>query len=1139
VSQFAFLQPEFPAVFSYVARAETLAHADPRGAAFYCRLALETAVDWLYRRDDTLNDPYDPTLAARLAEPTFQALVGRTLTVKARFVKDTGNAAAHGKKVSTQQAATSLREFFHVAYWLARTYARGTKPPADATFRTEALPRVSQVATTTLAQLQEVARRFRESVDAREAAEVARRVSEEGRAALEAEIKALQAEIAAVKAANQAVADTHDYREAETRDLFIDLLVREAGFDPKAPDTIEVEVSGMPNAPGVGFVDYVLRGDDGKPLALIEAKRTRRDPRAGQQQAKLYADCLETQYGQRPVIFYTNGYDHWIWDDTRHPPRPIQGFLKKDELALMIQRRETRKALAPQEINRNIVERFYQHRAIRRVAEAFERDKQRKALLVMATGAGKTRTVVALADFLMRANWVKRVLFLVDRKALVKQAVNAFKTHLPGAPTVNLLEDQRQEGRVYVSTYPTMMGVIDEADAGERRFGVGHFDLVVIDEAHRSVYRKYKAIFEYFDSLLVGLTATPKDEVDRDTYRLFDLQTGVPTDTYNLDEAVNDGFLVPPKAVSLTTDFLDRGIRYDQLSDEEKEAWDALEWDDSGTVPTSVDPPALNKWLFNADTVDRALEHLMTHGIKVDDGDRLGKTIIFAKNRAHAEFIGARFDANYPHLAGHFARVVVSEYSYAQSLVDDLYDPKKPPHIAISVDMLDTGIDVPEIVNLVFFKPVRSKTKFWQMIGRGTRLCPNLFGPGRHKEFFYIFDWCRNFEFFNQHPNITEGATAETLTKRLFAARVELVGEVDHERSGTATASVDASSRPGHAEDTKKLRDGLAGELRHEISGMSLDNFLVRPQRRYVEKYKSPEAWTKIDDDARHELIEHVAGLPSAVGDEDVAAKQFDLVVFRAQLALLRVDPAFQGLMARITEIASLLEELGNVPMVAAEMALILEIQTDEFWQDITLPMLETVRRRLRALVKLIEYKKRTLVYSDFEDRTGAVVDIIVPGIPVGTDMDAFRRKARLFLKPRENHIAVLKVKRNEPLTPTDLKELERIFLEAGVDETALNALQGEGGLPRFVRTLVGLDRETAKGAFSEFLQGRRLSANQLQFLDLVIDYLTARGVMDPSLLYESPFTDFDRNGVEGVFEPRDVVRLVQVVRNLEPRHAA
>jgi type I restriction enzyme, R subunit len=411
---------------------------------------------------------------------------------------------------------------------------------------------------------------------------------------------------------------------------------------------------------------------------------------------------------------------------------------------------------------------------------------------------------------------------------------------------------------------------------------------------------------------------------------------------------------------------------------------------------------------------------------------------------------------------------------------------------------------------------MRSKTKFWQMIGRGTRLCPHLFGPGRHKEFFYIFDWCRNFEFFNQHPDVTDGAGVETLAKRLFAARVELVGEVDGKHSDALPTEGSETER---AAEAKKLRDGLAAELRTEISGMSLDNFLVRPQRRYVEKYSTGEAWSKVDADVRHELIEHVAGLPSAVVDDDLAAKQFDLVVYRAELALLRVDPAFQGLRTRITEIASLLEELGNVPMVAAEMALILEIQTDEFWQDITLPMLETVRRRLRALVKLIEYKKRTLVYSDFEDITGASADIALPGFSVGTDMDAFRRKARLFLKPHENHIAVLKVKRNEPLTQTDLKELERIFLEAGVDESALGTLQTDGGLPRFVRALVGLDREAAKRAFTEFLDGRKLTADQLEFLDLVIDHLTARGVMDPKLLYEAPFTDFDRNGVEGVFQ--------------------
>ncbi len=568
-------------------------------------------------------------------------------------------------------------------------------------------------------------------------------------------------------------------------------------------------------------------------------------------------------------------------------------------------------------------------------------------------------------------------------------------------------------------------------------------------------------------------------------------------------------------------------------------------------MPGAVEAPALNKWLFNADTIDRVLEHLMTQGLKVEDGDRLGKTIIFAKNHDHADFIARRFDIAYPHFAGHFARVIDFQVNYAQSLIDDFSDPNKAPHIAISVDMLDTGIDIPEIVNLVFFKPVRSKTKFWQMIGRGTRLRPNLFGAGRHKEFFYIFDWCRNFEFFNENPETTEGAGGDSLAKRLFAARVEIVGEIDCRKPPQPATDgytqpptpVLHAGEPGSAPDLAasidELREKLAAELRTEIEGMTLDNFLVRPQRRYVEKFAAAEAWARLDADAKHELIEHLAGLPSSVTDDDLLAKQFDLLVFRAEIALLRVDSGFRNLRNRISEIASLLEGLANVPMVAAEMALILEVQTDEFWQDVTLPMLETVRRRLRALVKLIEYKKRPPIYADFEDRAGAASEIVVRGISVGTDMDAFRRKARQFLEPYENHIAVLKVKRNEPLTATDLAELERIFVEAGADDASLAAVRADGGLSRFVRSLVGLDRETAKQAFTEFLHGRKLTADQNEFLNMVIDHLTARGFMDPKLLYETPFTDFDSKGVDGVFEHADVERLVRILRDVEPRTAA
>ena len=535
----------------------------------------------------------------------------------------------------------------------------------------------------------------------------------------------------------------------------------------------------MPNTEGKGFVDYVLWGDDGKPLALVEAKRTKRDPRVGQQQAKLYADCLETQFGRRPVIFYSNGYDHWLWDDCELPAPAGAGILQEGGAGTAHPAAFQPKSTRQGRNQRGIVERYYQTRCIRRIGEAFERDNDRKALVVMATGAGKTRTVIALCDLLMRCHWVKRVLFLADRVALVRQAVNAFKRHLPDAAPVNLVTEKDAEGRVYVSTYPTMMGLIDETLDGRRRFGVGHFDLIVIDEAHRSVFHKYRTIFDYFDSLLVGLTATPKDEVDRNTYSLFDLENGVPTDAYPLEEAVRDKFLVPPKAVSVPLKFLREGINYRDLPEDEKDQWDALEWDEEGNVPERVEAAAVNKWLFNKDTVDKVLAHLMTRGLKVAGGDRLGKTILFAKNQAHADFIADRFNVNYPHFKGQFARTITFKTEYAQNLIDNFSAKEKAPHIAISVDMLDTGIDIPEVVNLVFFKLVHSKTKFWQMLGRGTRLCPDLFGPGEHKQFFFIFDYCQNLEFFSQNPETTEGVLVASLGKRLFTTRLELLGELD------------------------------------------------------------------------------------------------------------------------------------------------------------------------------------------------------------------------------------------------------------------------------------------------------------------------------------------------------------------------
>ncbi len=1128
MSHFGFLQSEWPALFEAALKAESLVHPDPRTACFYARRTLELAVDWLYRNDGTLHLPYHDHLSALIYEPTFQALLGPALHAKTKLIKDLGNLAVHSQKtVSPLDSLTAVRELFHLCYWLARTYARtpAGRPEAGATFQAANLPATSPVPPQTAAQLQKLAE---------ELAERDAKLVEMGsaQAVLTEELERLRAEVAAAKARNAAEADTHDYSEAETRDYFIDLLLKEAGWALDEPRDREVEVRGMPNESGTGYVDYVLWGNDGKPLGLVEAKRTKRDPVEGQHQAKLYADCLEAAYGQRPVIFYSNGYEHWIWDDSFYPPRPIQGFLKRDELELAVQRRQTRMRLGETGIDLEIAGRHYQTRAIRRIAESFEQDHQRRALLVMATGSGKTRTVIALCDLLMRCNWAKRILFLADRVALVNQAVGAFKKHLPASAPVNLCTEKTAQGRVYIATYPTMMNLIDEASNGQRRFGPGHFDVVIIDEAHRSVYQRYGAIFDYFDSFLVGLTATPKDEVDHNTYRLFHLETGVPTDVYGLEEAVKDGFLVPPRSVSVPLRFQREGIRYADLTEEEKDQWDAVEWDEDGQTPDRVEAEAVNRWLFNADTVDKVLEHLMTHGQMVNGGEIPGKTIIFAKNQDHAEFIQQRFDINYPHWAGALARVITFKTEYAQSLIDDFSSPNKFPQIAISVDMLDTGIDVPDVVNLVFFKLVRSKTKFWQMLGRGTRLRPDLFGPGKHKEFFYLFDYCQNLEFFSQDPEVSEGSSAESLSKRLFTARLELISALDKRKR-------DGNCAQGRNDETG-LREETAELLRQEVAAMPLDNFIVRPQRRFVETYAKAEAWQELNVEAHADLAAHVAGLPTGIQDSDIDAKRFDLLMLRLQLALLNAEPAYARLKQTVQEIASALCEKESIPMVHERMELILDLVTETWWEGVTAPLSESVRKRLRALVKLIEAAKRPPVYTDFEDEIGRESEIELPGVSEA-HFERFREKARAFLREHEEEPSIHRLRYNERLSQADLERLEQILLGADVataEDLHRAKDRSEGFIP-FLRSLAGLNREAAKQRFAQFTDGRTLSAKQLEFINLIIDHLAESGPIDPARLYESPFTDIHAQGPEGLFPGPQTDQLIGILTSLRTEAAA
>lgn len=1114
MGNFEFARRSLPRVHSDCARAESYLTTDPRSACFYSRRAVEELVAYLFDLL-ALPVPYKDDLAARTNDAAFKAATGNGINQKLNLIRKLGNTAVHDTRPIPAHAALSVvRELHHVVVWAAFNYS--TTPQSVPT-RAQFDPALAaKAAPLSREELVKLAAKFKAHDEAHAKALAEK---DELAAAKDAEIAVLQDQIKAAQAARTAV-DQHDYSEADTRDLFIDLLLSEAGWPLTDARDREYAVTGMPSPGGKGYVDYVMWGADGLPLAVVEAKRTTASASYGQHQAKLYADCLEQRFGRRPVIFYTNGYQHWLWDDAAgYPPREVQGFYTRDELELMVQRRQSRLWLSSADVNGDIVERPYQVRAIKAVGDTFDR-KQREALLVMATGAGKTRTVIALVDQLMKANWVKRVLFLADRTALVRQAANAFKTHLPAATTVNLVTEKATDGRVYVSTYPTMVNLINESADGVRRFGPGHFDLIVIDEAHRSVYAKYGAIFDYFDSLLVGLTATPKDEVDHNTYRLFHLEDGVPTDAYGLDEAVGAGYLVPPTGVAVSTKFLRHGIRYADLTQAEKDDWDALDWGE-GDTPDEVGAEELNRFLFNADTVDKVLATLMSDGHKVAGGDRLGKTIVFAKSQRHAEFIQRRFNEQWPEYAGGFAQVITHSITYAQSLIDNFSTVDKAPHIAISVDMLDTGIDVPEVVNLVFFKLVRSKSKFWQMIGRGTRLRPDLFGPGVDKRDFLVFDFCGNLEFFSQDLPTTDGSSQKSLTQRIFEHRLGLVSALDK-----------ANSEP-------ELR-ASAAELLHEfVTGMNLDNFLVRPHRRSVERFSSKEAWSALSTDETEEIVS-LSGLPSASRDEDEEAKRFDLLMLRRQLAQLDGDAVTaERLRETVQGIVVALLAKTAIPSVAEQAVLLEALAGDEWWIDVTLPMLEVARLRLRALVKFVERSPRNPVYTDFVDEVSDRIEIDLPGVPPGTNPERFRAKAAAYLREHEDHLALQRLRRNMQLTKDDLTSLEEMVTASGAGGQAdlTRAVEQTGGLGLFIRSLVGLDRQAATEAFASYLDGTQFTVDQVRFVNLIVDELTSNGSMEPSRLFESPYTDRAPTGPDQVFGEAHVDEIVEILRIIK-RHA-
>lgn len=1066
MTNFDFLKKDkrFESFADVAIAAENILHIDVASCVINCRRAMEFAVKWMYSVDGSLAMPYQDELVNLINAEDFRDIIGNDIWRRMDFIRKVGNNAVHGgKKVTEEQAELCLENLFvfldFVAYCYGEDYTEGAFDRSLLELTPEEALSFVPNAEIDLAKLIE-------------------------------ENKAMKEELTARRAEQQQtyVPKPLDLSEYKTRKIYIDTMLTDAGWTEGKDWLNEVELPGMPNHSEVGFADYVLYGDDGRPLAIVEAKRTCVDVAKGRQQAKLYADLLEQKYHRRPVIFLTNGFETRITDNL-YPERKCATIWSKRDLEKLFNLQTLRTSLKNVTVDKKIAGRYYQEGAIKAVCDAFGQKNRRKVLLVMATGSGKTRTVIALCDVLLQHGWVKNILFLADRNSLVTQAKRAFVNLLPDLSVTNLCEEKdNYTAHCVFSTYQTMYNVIDAVRDDEGKvFTSGHFDLVICDEAHRSIYNKYQDIFNYFDAPLVGLTATPKDEIDKNTYEIFELENGVPTYGYELAQAVKDGYLVDFMSVETRLKFIEQGIVYDDLSEEDKATYENTFEDENGDLPESIASSALNEWIFNEDTIKEVLHVLMTNGITIDYGQKLGKTIIFAKNHTHAEKILEVFNKEYPHLPG-FAKVIDNYMTYAQSAIDEFSDPKKLPQIAISVDMLDTGIDVPEVLNLVFFKKVMSKAKFWQMIGRGTRLCPALL-DGKDKEKFYIFDFCGNFEFFRMNKG-KPTANVMALQSAIFHLKAQIVYKLQDLAYQT--------------NDLIAFRKQLVEDMVRKVRELNKENFAVRQHLKYVELYANESNYQSLSYEDTLLIGQELA--PHIQPDEDDAkAVRFDALMYGIELAYLggkKYAKARHDLYNKVAGVAS----VANIPEIMAQSELIDKILHTDYVETAGINEFEYVRENLRDLMKYIPVSK--IRYdTNFDDEILAI-DWKESELE-NDDLKNYKAKAEFYVRQHQDNAAIAKLKSNRPLTSADVKELEKIlWSEVGTKQDYVEEY-GDKPLGEFVREIVGLDMGAAKAAFAEYLDNVNLDARQIYFVNQIVEYIVHNGVMkDFSVLQESPFTD-------------------------------
>lgn len=930
--------------------------------------------------------------------------------------------------------------------------------------------------------------------------------------------------------------------ERETREQLIDPKLNLAGWDvlttkhviEKNRACIETPVTGMPrtteNPSGNGFVDYVLFGDDGKPLALCEAKKSVVNEEQGRVQACLYADALERQHGIRPIVYYTNGFTIKIIDGI-YPPREVFGFHTKDELEHIIQKRLF--SIVDADPNADICGRYYQKDAIAEIIKNIQ-GKRSRSLIVLATGTGKTRTACGLSDIFIKNNFVKRILFLADRKNLVVQAKEeTFDKYLPTIPMATIIEgkqDGAKDARIVFSTYQSMLSIIK--DSTKAPFGIGHFDLIIVDEAHRSLFNKYAEIFNYFDALMIGLTATPRNDIHKSTYRVFDLDTDMPNYEYDVQRAVKDGFLVYYRALDRTPDILKNGVTYDELDEEDKEQYEELFTDDDGTIPEKIEGKQFYSIITNRDTIRTVLRDLMEEGLKVDNGDTLGKTIIFARDHNHAIMIQDEFRKLYPELCNpnpvngvDYCVVIDNKIKYNEVLQKE-FKFKQSIRIVVSVDMMDTGVDIPEVVNLVFFKKVMSKIKFWQMIGRGTRTCDDLkiVSPSnayferrtndssrqlyQAKQGFLIFDVCGAFSFFKMNPEGREDRTDQilSLNQKIFMEKVALFKAMQFRYAMLP-------------QEDKDMYGALRDSLVAEVASLNRNYIGVQRSLQVIEKYSELAGWEHFTQGKFIEVKKQVA--PNIIGESDIeSARKFDYLAYKFSATKLLQNKDFADTAKAIYDIAKYLgNNKGHIAEVQEHKATIDYLQTDAFIKETSASSMDSIRVELRDLLRYIEREMLAPIISDFDDQISTFDDAPDEDVDFSTTVDDFKtfeEKVKFYISTNSNNSLVYRIVNLQAYTETDVELFKEDVKGFAKSQEEYDALFGsDADIVCFIRKNLEIN-PSAIQEFLGFQKAKGLSDAQLAYAKELLTFINKNGKFERrDLLKEELFFDKLFNSIQ------------------------